>query len=215
MAQIGTLTGGAGVVTSFNGLTQLDEFLVVGDSDTANPLQGLTVEVNGETLINIQVQALITAFGKWLMEMNGSTVSTMIKVATGRIKGSTNIRLINAGATTPAVYAFSDSDGGLPFISATEVILAGSYSDYSGFSSLMISAPANVQSAIVTFADGYTATVTPVELAAYFSLENNSEADGYLGGVLVVDNRSNRISSIRIFATGANVNVLKVQIPNE
>jgi len=215
MAQIGTLTTGAGVVTSFNGLSQLDEFLLIGDVDTANPLQGLTVEVNGETLVNIQVQALITAFSKWLMEMTGSTVGLLIKLATGRIKGNTNIRLTNSGATTPAVYAFSDSDGGLPFISATEVILSGSYSDYREFSALMISAPANLQSAIVEFADGYTATVTPQELAAYFNIENNSEADGYLGGVLVVDNRSNRIKSIRLFSTGANLNVLKVQLPVE
>jgi len=54
-----------------------------------------------------------------------------------------------------------------------------------------------------------------VELAAYFNLENNAEADGYLGGVLVVDNRSNRIKSIRLFAAGANLNVLKVQLPVE
>jgi hypothetical protein len=213
MAQIGTLTTGAGAVTSFNGLSQLDEFLLIGDADTANPLQGLTVEVNGETLINIQVQALITAFAKWLMEMTGSTVGVLLKLATGRIKGNTNIRLINSGATTPAVYAFSDSDGGLPFISATEVILAGAFSDFRNFSALMISAPANLQSAIVEFEDGYTTSMTAVELGAYFTIENNAEADGYLGGVLVVDNRNARIKSIRLFATGANLNVLKVQLP--
>jgi hypothetical protein len=214
MAQIGTLASGAGVVTSFNGLSQLDEFMLIGDVDTTNPLQGLTVEVNGETLINIQNQALITAFSKWLMETVGSVVGLLLKFSTGRIKGNTNIRLVNSGATTPAIFAFSDSDGGRPFLVATEVILPGSYSDYSGFSALFLSAPANVQQAVVTFADGFQTIMTAVELAAYFSITNQSETDGFLGGVVVIDNSAGNIQSVRIFATGANLNVLKVQIPS-
>jgi hypothetical protein len=213
MAQIGTLASGAGTVTSFNGLSQLDEFLLIGDVDTTNPLQGLTVEVNGETLINIQNQALITAFAKWLMETVGSVVGLLLKFATGRIKGNTNIRLVNSGPTTPAIFAFSDSDGGRPFLVATEVILPGSYSDYSGFSALFLNAPANVQQAVVTFADGFQTIMTAVELAAYFSITNQAETDGYLGGVAVIDNSAGNIQSVRVFATGANLNVLKVQIP--
>lgn len=213
MAQIGTLTGGAGVNTTIAGLSQLDEFLLIGDADTANPLQGLTVEVNGETLINIQSQPLITAFAKWLMETTGTAVGLLLKLATGRIKGNATIRLTNSGATTPAIFAFSDSDGGLPFIVSTEVILQNSSSEYSGFSALMVNAPANLQQAIVTFSDGFQTTVTAPELGAYFALTNQAEADGYLGGVLCIDNSSGNIQSIRMFATGANLNVLVVRIP--
>lgn len=213
MAQIGTLTGGSGVNTTIAGLSQLDEFLLIGDADTANPLQGLTVEVNGETLINIQSQPLITAFAKWLMETTGTAVGLLLKLATGRIKGNATIRLTNSGATTPAIFAFSDSDGGLPFIVSTEVILQNASSEFSGFSALMVSAPANLQQAIVTFSDGFQTTVTAPELGAYFALTNQAEADGYLGGVLCIDNSSGNIQSIRMFATGANLNVLVVKIP--
>jgi|FLYL01.1.fsa_nt_gi hypothetical protein len=214
MSQIATLVGGAGSVTNVAGLSQLDEFILIGDVDTVNPLQGFEVSVNGASLINIQNQALITGYAKWLMETVGSAVGLMLKVSTGRIKGNTVLRFTNSGATTPAIYAFSDSDNGLPFIVATETILAGTYSDFSDFSALIINAPANLQSAIVTFRDGFQTTMSAPELAAYFSLENQAEADGYLGGNVVVDNRSARINNVRVFSTGANLNVLVVKLPN-
>lgn len=215
MAQIGTLSSGAGVVTTFAGLSQLDEFIVVGDVDTANPLQGVQIEVNGVTLINITVAALITSYMKWLMETVGTVVGLMLKVATGRIKGNTTIRLTNSGATTPAIYAFSDNDNGLPFLVSTEVILQNSYSDFSGFTSLHISAPANIQQAIVTFKDGFQTIMTMPELCAYFALNNQCETDGQLGGVVCVDNSAGNIQNIRLFATGANLNVLVVKVPSE
>lgn len=215
MAQIGTLNSGAGVVTTFAGLSQLDEFIVVGDVDTANPLQGVQIEVNGVTLINITVAALITSYMKWLMETVGSVVGLMLKVATGRIKGNTTIRLTNAGTTTPAIYAFSDNDNGLPFMVSTEVILQNAYSDFSDFTSLHVSAPANIQQAVVTFKDGFQTIMAMPELCAYFALSNQSEADGQLGGVVCVDNSAGNIQNIRLFATGANLNVLVVKVPSE
>lgn len=213
MAQIGTLLTGAGNVTTIPGLSQMDEYIVIGDVDTANPLQGLQVDVNGVTLINITVQALITSYSKWLMEMTGSTVGLMLKLSTGRVKGNTTLRLTNSGATTPAIYSFSDSDNGLPFVVATEVILAGSYSDFNDFTSIHISAPANIQQAIVTFENDFQTVMAMPELCAYFALTNNAEADGQLGGVVVIDNSRGNIKNVRLFATGANLNALKVQIP--
>ncbi len=215
MAQIGSLNGGAGVVTTFSGLSQLDEFLVIGDADTANPLQGLSVEVNGVSLVNINSAQLIGAYAKWLMEGVGSNVGLMLKFATGRIKGNTVIRLTNSGATTPAVYAFSDTDNGFPFQVATEVILSSGYSDYSNFSTLIMSVPANIQQAVITFSDGYQTIMSPAEIGAYFSLTNQAEADGYLNSCAVIDNSSGNIAAVRVFATGANLNVLRVSIPNQ
>ncbi len=215
MAQLGTLSPGVGVVTTFAGLSQLDEFIVIGDPDTTNPIQAFQAEVNGETLININNQSLITAFMKWLMESVGNVTGLMLKVATGRIKGNTTLRFTNSGSTTPAIYTFSDSDGGLPFIVTPKTILAGSYEDFSSFNALFATPPAFVGSSVVTFKNGYTATVSAVELAAYFSLNNQAEVDGYLGGVLAVDNSPDNIENIRLFATSANLNVLTVRIPNQ
>lgn len=214
MAQLGILASGAGTVTTFAGLSQLDEFLLIGDADTVNPVQAISVEVNGETLVNITSQALISAFAKWLMESVGTSVGGLLKFATGRIKGNATIRLTNSGATTPAVYAFSDTDNGLPFVVSTEVVLQNGYSEFRGFSALFLSAPANVGSCIITFADGFQTTMTnAAEIGAYFALTNQAEVDGYLAGVAVIDNSAGNIQSVRVFATGANLSVLKVSIP--
>jgi hypothetical protein len=213
MAQIGTLASGAGTVTNISGLSQLDEFILIGDVDTTNPLQGLTVEVNGDTLINIQNQNLITGFAKWMMEFSGSVVGLMLKVATGRIKGSTNIRLVNTGATTPAIFSFSDSDGGVPIFANTETILAGSYKDYEKFTALIMHSPANVGQCTAFFANGFSSNMTAAEIAGYFALENQSEVDGYLAGCLVVDNRDGRLKGFRVNAVTANLNVLVIRIP--
>jgi hypothetical protein len=213
MAQIGTLLTGAGVVTSFSGLSQADEFILIGDVDTANPLQGISVDLNGETIINITNQALISAYAKWLQESAAGPVGGAIKVGTGRMKGNTTIRLTNSGATTPAVFAWSDSDGGRPMIAATSVILAGGYSDYSDFSALFITAPANLQQAVVTFSDGFQTIMTAPEIGAYLNITHQTDADGYLAGCPTFDNSQGNIKAVRIFATGANLNVLQVKIP--
>jgi hypothetical protein len=213
MAQIGTLASGAGTVTSIAGLSQLDEFLVIGDVDTANPLQGLTIEQNGEAMFNCQNQLLLGAFAKWLQESASGPVGGMFKLATGRIKGSTNIRLVNSGATTPGIFAFSDTDGGRPILGAQEVVLSGAASEFTNFDALFITAPTNLQQAVVTFSDGFQTVMTPAELGAYFNLNNQSDVDGYLNGCVAIDNSKKNIQSVRLFATGANLTVLKIVIP--
>jgi hypothetical protein len=213
MAQIGSLLSGNGTVTNISGLSQLDEFILIGDVDTANPLQGLTVEVNGDTLINIQSQPLISAFAKWMMETAGSVVGLMLKVSTGRIKGSTNLRFVNTGATTPPIFSFSDSDSGAPIYANSETILAGSYKDFENFTALIMHSPASVGQCTAFFANGFSSNVTFQEIAAYFALENQAETDGLLGGCLVVDNRDGRFKGFRVNAVTANLNVLVIRIP--
>ena len=114
MSQIGTLTAGAGVPTNIVGQKKLDMFLLLGDVDTANPLQGLIVELDGVAYFTVANAAtLLTAFAKWQQETCGTVVGVMFKLATGSIEGSVNYRLINSGATTPAIYAFSEVGDGV------------------------------------------------------------------------------------------------------
>jgi hypothetical protein len=213
MAQIGNLLSGNGTVTNISGLSQLDEFILIGDVDTTNPLQGLTVEVNGDTLINIQNQSLISGFAKWMMEMASGVCGIMLKVATGRIKGNTNLRFVNTGATTPPIFSFSDSDSGAPIYANTETILAGSYKDFDQFTALIMHSPASVGQCTAFFANGFSSNMTSQEIAGYFTLENQAETDGLLGGCLVVDNRDGRFKGFRVNAVASNLNVLVVKIP--
>ena len=135
MGQIGTLAGGAAVITVISGQAQLDQFIVIGDVDTALPLTGLTIEVDGSPFFQVQgSQPLMQALSQWQMEKAGTTVGYMLKVSTGQIRKNTTFRFTNAGATTPAIYNFSEAGNGVPLLIATETINASSYQVFERFS---------------------------------------------------------------------------------
>lgn len=225
MSQIGTLTAGAGVTTNIVGQKKLDMFLLIGDIDTANPLQGLTVELDGVAYFSVANAAtLLTAFAKWQQELTGSTVGVMFKLATGAIEGSVNYRLTNAGATTPVIQAFSETSDGVPFYVSTDTVNALSSQVYDKFSALFLQTPANIASVEVEFyvdpdnknLGTYRELMLPAEVDAYFSLFNQSETDGRLGGVSVIDNTRQNISSVKINTnnTGA-CTILQAKLPDE
>jgi hypothetical protein len=216
MSNLGALITGAGVQTTFAGQAQADEYIVIGDVDTANPLQGITVEVDGTPFINIQANAaLIGAFAKWQQEFVGTVVGLMWKVATGMIGRNTTYRFTNNGATTPVVKVFSDSRNGVPIVATTKQINVSSFEDFTKFSALFLSLPASVSSVEIVFLDGHKATMTIEEVDALFSLKNQSEADGRLNAVSVIDNTDQSIKSVRIFAGGTAVTVLIAKLPNQ
>jgi hypothetical protein len=215
MGQIGTLLTGAGVTTTISGQAQTDQYLLLGDVDTPNPLQGIQVEVDGTTFFNIQSAVLITAAMKWLMETAGAgVIGLLLKVATGSIKRTTTYRFTNSGATVPAIFAFSEqgAGGGLPVVAGTKGINAVSYDDFSQFSALMVDLPANVSTWEIVFTDGTKSTLTTVEVDALFALSNQTEANGKLGTVTVLDNTARNIATVRINTTAA-VTVLILKLP--
>lgn len=225
MSQIGTLTTGAGVTTNIVGQKKLDMFLLFGDVDTANPLQGLTIELDGVAYFSVANAAtLLTAFAKWQMESIGASVGVMFKVATGSIEGSVNYRLTNSGATTPAIYAYSEISNGVPFYVSTDTINALSSQVYEKFSALFLQTPANVASVEIEFyldpenkAMGtYRELMAPAEVDAYFAIFNQSETDGRLGGVSVIDNTRQNISQVKVNTnnTGA-CTILQAKLPDD
>ena len=223
MAQIANLLSGAGLQTIVPGLTQLDQFLTIGDVDTANPLQGFQVEVDGVTFINIQSASLITAFMKWQMETNAANgPGNMLKVATGRVPFKTNLRFTNAGATTPIIYASSEGGQkgtpreGVPLVVGTTTINATSYQDFEKFSALFLQTPTNVASVEIEYANGHRDTLAIQELDSLFSLRNSTDADGRLGGVSVIDNTDQIIKRVRINTNSVgSLPVMLVKLPQE
>lgn len=214
---LGALITGAGVQTTFSGQSQCDEFIIIGDVDTANALQGLTVEIDGSPYINIAAgnAALVGAFMKWQQQFSATVVGLMFKVATGMIKRNTTYRFINNGATTPNIFVFSDSRDGVPIIATTKTINISSFEDFNKFSALFLTLPANVASVEMNFIDGHKATMTIGEVDGYFALNHPSEADGRLNAVSVIDNTKQNIKSVRIFAGATAVTVLIAKLPNQ
>lgn len=216
MSKIGTLLAGAGVTTPIVGQKKCDQFLLIGDVDTANPLSGLVVEVGGVAKINIaDAQTLVTAFAKWTQELCGATVGMLFKLATGVINESTTYRLTNAGATTPDIFAYSEAPKGANIEVATDTLNASSSQSYQRFSALFIQTPANVSSIEIQFSNGHRDTFAMVEIDARFSLYNQAEANGQLGGVSIIDNTDQSITAVRINtnAVGA-LTVLIAKLPD-
>lgn len=216
MSQIGTLLTGAGVTTVITGQAQCESVIVLGDVDTANALRGLQVEIDGTPYINIQTLGLMNAFCKWMGQtINGAAIiGNCIKIATGRIARSTTYRFTNDAALTPAIFAFSDNDTGIPILAATKGITASSFEDFDKFSALFIEAPGNVSSVEVVFRNGTKATMTIIEIDTLFAMKNQSETNGKLAVASVIDNQDQSIRSVRINASVA-VTILVVKIPDQ
>ena len=214
MSQLTTLITGAGVITPVTGQSQCEQVIVVGTVDTANPLQGLAVDVDGTTIINIQSAPLLTAYAKWLVNVVGTVVGLAINVATGRIPRSTNYRFTNAGVTTPAIFAYSNNSSGIPLLCGTKQVNPSSYEDFQNFSALFISVPANLLNCEVIFKDNTKSTMVLQELAAMYSLSYPAEATGLIGACLCIDNRNQNISSVRVNASATAVTVLIAKLPD-
>jgi hypothetical protein len=214
MAQIGTLVTGAGVTTIIAGQSQCEAMIVIGSVATAMPLQGLQVEIDGVPFININNQpALLAAFSKWCSQFVSTLVGVLLKVATGRIPRNTTYRFTNNGATVPNIFAFSDQENGVPILVGTKQINASSYEDFSKFSALFIGTPANLASAEIVFSNGCKSTMTFAELDALFTMKNQSEANGELLAVTVIDNRDQSIQSVRLNCSAANT-ILVAKLPD-
>lgn len=217
MPQVGTLLTGAGVDTTIAGQASCGSMLVLGDVDTANPLTGFQVEIDGTPYVNIKNNAtLCSAFAKWQMETISGTnvIGIAFKCATGKINRNTTYRLTNGGATTPIIRVLSNNRGGVPVIAAVKGIAANASDDFSKFAALMIDLPANVNNIEIAFKDGHKETWTVQDADAVFALKNQAEADGRLAGSTIIDNSEQNIASVRINATTA-ISVLVVKLPND
>lgn len=224
------LTTGAGISTIVTGQQQCDNVIVVAAVDTANPLQGLVVEIGGTAFINILNNAsIVGAFAKWMsggiLAGASTVVGLTLRIATGQIIRNTKITFVNNGATTPAVYSYSDNDNGAPVNAATNSINANSFQVYEKFSSLIVATPANVTNFDVLyrcmdpktgrFTGRYLRTnMTMQEMAAdYISYNSNAEASGFVNTCLIIDNRSKRYESVRINVGATPVVVCTVALP--
>lgn len=211
---IGALVSGAGIQTTFSGQSWLDGYMLIGDIDTAMPLSGISVEVDGKAVINIAgSQQLVSAFSKYMQQFSATVVGLTLKLATGRVFKNTTYRLTNNGATTPNIMVYSDNDKGVPVRAVSVGINATSFMDFNNFSALQITPSANVNNLEFTFSDGSKSTMLAIEADALFALSNATEANGRLDAVVTtIDNFKNRnISNVRVNTTTA-VTVLVINI---
>lgn len=205
---IPALTTGAGVNTSVTGLPQVECNIVVGGIDTAMPLQGFKVLIANKTTIDIQGSIpLVSTFAKFMNRIVASTVGLVLQIATGRIiQNGCSLIFTNGGATTPAVYWFSDTGvkgDGTPVQGVTVTINPNTNQTFTRFAGLFITPLANISSFDVVFADGTSQNMTYFEANALFSQKNDTQAGGQLDAAVTgFDNRDLSIVSVRVNANG-------------
>ena len=219
MSQIGTMTTGAGVVTTIN-LQYVPEYIVVGNSFTNADLQGVSWNVSGQELVNINGANPVYALAKFKNngDLTNNVVNNTFATGFGYLPNQQfQLRLENAGVATPAVYAFSRKMGNGRVITASQqVVLDGANQRYQNFLGLQF-LQTNVSRIDINFMNvatrqPFSESLAPAELNSLFGLDNISEA-GLLSGLAVIDNanlilkKGVYVENCNIYASGANVTV--------
>jgi hypothetical protein len=219
MSKIGTLTTGAGVVTTIN-IQYVPEYLLIGSGFNAADVDvsAISWNVAGKELVNLSGKDPVNAYAKYKNEgdLTNQLVAQIFQLGFGYLANQQfQIRITNNGAGTPDIFAFSRRRGaGRVLTASQQVILDGANQRFDNFLALHFD-PTNVTRADVNFVDPktkqtFSETLEPDEIDALFGLDNISE-DGKLSSLAIMDNvnlltkRGVYISSVNLFASGANV----------
>lgn len=212
----GPMVTGAGVVTTIDFENGFPQFLLVDAVDADLPVTKFEVTIAGQSFQNITGQTLIQAFSKYMME---SLLGADVKIGqtlmlTNGFLGNQNgqVKLTNAGVTTPNVYYHSITRGNEAFGSGMVPIQDLGSKRFAKFIALFFD-DTNFDYANVTFKFGnvrWTDKFTAAELPALFARDNQADADGKLAGITVIDNKSGAIEAVELYANGGALNVLQV-----
>jgi hypothetical protein len=194
MANIGTLTTGAGVVTTFT-LTYCPQYIIYV---AATALTGVKVTVMGTNTIT-DLDANGTVCIGQIRQYGRVTNGYMIPLATGFIPGK-NVELVftNSAAQTPVIYANSLRNGEAYFSALRLAALANSMVQVENFSFLGLPAAATGDNIIINYVDGLTQKVQMEELLAIQGLYQNDLNTSAAKGI---DNIDGMIDSVQF--TGA------------
>jgi hypothetical protein len=215
---LSALTTGAGVSTVTPSQSQVESDVLIGDIDTAQPCQGIKVNVDGDTTMDVQnSQPLVSVLSKLSQLITGTVIGLVLKIATGRVFcKSCVVTFTNSGATTPAVYWSSQKGVGQPgrlIRARTTTINPNSNQTFNkgDYAYLAVTNPANINSFDFTFTDGTQQNMSGVEVDALFAKNNETEANGRLDAVVTtIDNTKQNIQSVRINVGATAVTVMTV-----
>ena len=211
MAQIGTMTTGAGVVTSLN-LPYCPQFLLVDNSYTGTfDLTNIDVSINGQSTVSLIGADDIDAVAqiKSHPSVDDGNVLMALELANGEINSPTLIRLTNEGANPNAIYGVSSQVGTAPYRYSQFTINPTSNAIFEQFDSVLInSSPTNIDSIEIQWVDGYKDRYAPQELPALFKSLYAAESLGMFsvtGDINWINNEDGNIANATVYtnATGS------------
>lgn len=214
MAQIGTMTGTAGAVTTLN-LPYCPEYLIVGDTYNGSfELTNFSVSINGQSTIELIGADDIDAVSEIRSHSAHSTSSSellisALKLTNGQINAPTLIRLTNEGTNADNIYGVSTSVGTAPYRYSQFTVNATSNQQFSEFDSLLInSSPTNIDSIEIQWADGFKDRFSAVELPVLWRelYAGGSNSQFSTGDIGFIDNQDGNIANCTIYtnATGSS-----------
>jgi hypothetical protein len=185
--KIGTLTTGAGVITTID-LQYIPEkiFFVA-----ATQLTGLKAEVLGEGVILDLDATGLTAQGKHRI-VGPVTNGYVIDLADGIIKGkSLRLTFTNSAAQTPDIFAFGDNDGSIFIRTLKATVLLNTNTPFEKFACLFLPSLAAGDKITITYEDGTT---------QIWEREDLNAASGLYQGVPAyqIDNLEGKIKQVQV-----------------
>jgi hypothetical protein len=171
MAIIGSMTTGAGILTSLI-LPQSPQYLIIDNSYGGTfDLTNLDVSINGASTISLigaddidsvaQIKSHESAADNYL--------SMAIELADGQINASTLIRLTNEGTNTNTIYGVSKQVGTAPYRISQYTLNQTSNQVFQDFDYLLInSSPTNIDSVEIQWLNGFKNRYAPQELSVLF-----------------------------------------------
>ena len=215
MSRIGALASSAS--QTFD-IPYVPQYIQIGTPDNADAFDGLEVSANGVPLIQLtdgaQIRAIMQTEAEVMAAGANTKLGSRLLLATGRIGVDSIITIGNAGATITDVFANSTGkspDRGVRRIT-TKPVVANNNLIFRDFDQVLF-LPANLDSAIVEFENGFTEKMTAEELQGMYNANRNSEASGLVNGFVVVEGyrgpAGSKVKSIQIFASlGGSVDVV-------
>ena len=213
MAQIGTMTTGAGVVTSIN-LPYCPQYLVIDNTYSGTfDLTNIDVSINGQSTISligaddIDAVAQIRSHAGLDTNTTNEALLMALELADGQINAPTLIRLTNEGSNTNAIYCVSGGVGTSAYRYSQFTVNATSNQTFSEFDSVLInSAPTNIDSIEIQWVDGfkdrYDARELPVLWRHLYGAEENGQ---FLGGadIAFINNEDGNIANCTVYTNSS------------
>ena len=213
MAQIGTMTGTAGAVTTLN-LPYCPEYLFITNTSSASlELTNFSVSINGQSTVELigadDIDAVAQIRSHSANDGTGSTETLMkaIPLSNGQINAPTLIRLTNESTTAGVIFGVSSSVGTAPYRYSQFTINATSNQQFSEFDSLLInSSPTNIDNIEIQWNDGFKDRYAPQELPllwrSLYASGINSQFSA-TGDVAFLNNEDGNIANATIYTNAS------------
>tara|TARA_R110000787_G_scaffold21175_1_gene62798 strand:- start:222 stop:881 length:660 start_codon:yes stop_codon:yes gene_type:complete len=205
MAQIGTMTTGAGVVTSIN-LAYCPQYLIIDNAWASSlDLTNLDVSINGQSTVSLIGADDIDAVAQIRKQISGAGGGTyaVMELANGQINAPTLLRLTQEGDNTNKIYGVSSQVGTAPYRYSQNTVNATSNQTFESFDSVLInSSPYNVDSIEVQWIDGFTDRYAPRELPALFGNMYSAYQEAQFssaGDIAFINNEDGNISNVTVY----------------